>query len=89
MCVCSVAKSYLTLCDPLGLSPEVPLFMRFSRQEYWSEVPFPSPGDLPDSGIEAMSPVSPALAGQFFTTEPRGKSQEEQLDVFKLLIPGY
>ena len=41
--------------------------MRFSRQEYWSEMPFPPPGDLPDSGIE---PVTPALAGGFFTTEP-------------------
>ena len=41
--------------------------MGFSRQDYWSGLPFPSPGDLP------MSPVSPALAGGFFTTEPPGK----------------
>ena len=41
----------------------------FSRQEYWSGFPFPSPGDLPDLGIEL---TSPALAG-FFTTEPPGK----------------
>ena len=40
--------------------------MGFSRQEYWSGLPFPSPGDLPDPGIE---PVSPGLAGGFFTTE--------------------
>jgi len=45
--------------------------MGFSRQEYWSGLPFPSPGDLPESGIE---PVSPALAGGFFTTELPGKS---------------
>ena len=45
--------------------------MGFSRQEYWSELPFPSPGDLPDPGIEL---ASPALAGGFFTTEPPGKS---------------
>ena len=44
--------------------------MGFSRQEYWSGLPFPSPGDLPDPGIE---PMSPALAGGFFTTEPLGK----------------
>ena len=44
--------------------------MEFSRQEYWSRLPFPSPGDLSDPGIE---PVSPALAGRFFTTEPPGK----------------
>ena len=48
----------------------VPLFMGFSRQEYWSGLPFPSPGDLPDPGIK---PVSPALAGGFFTTVPPGK----------------
>ena len=41
--------------------------MESSRQEYWSGLPFPSPGDLPDPGIE---PVSPALVGGFFTAEP-------------------
>ena len=44
--------------------------MGFSRQEYWSGSPFPSPGDIPDQGIE---PASPVLAGGFFTTEPLGK----------------
>ena len=44
--------------------------MGFSRQEYWHGLPFPSPGDLPDPGIE---PTSPALAGGFFITEPPGK----------------
>ena len=47
--------------------------MGFSRQEYWSGLPFPSLGDLPDPGIE---PVSPALAGGFFTTEPPGKPHD-------------
>ena len=47
---------------------QVPLSMRFSRQEYWSGLPFPSPWDLPDPGIEPVSPVSSALAGRFFTT---------------------
>ena len=46
------------------------LSMGFSRQEYWSELPFPFPGDLPDPGTEPRSPV---LAGRFFTTEPPGK----------------
>ena len=41
--------------------------MGFSRQEYWNGLPFPPPGDLPDPGIEPMSPASPALAGGFFT----------------------
>ena len=44
--------------------------MGFSGQEYWSGVPLPSPEDLPDPGIEPVSPVSLALAGGFFTTEP-------------------
>ena len=56
---------------PWTVARQAPLSMGFSRQEYWSELPFPSPGDLPDSGIES---ASPALAGGFFTTEPTGKS---------------
>ena len=44
--------------------------MEFSQQEYWSRLPFPSPGDLPGAEIE---PMSPALTGRFFTTEPPGK----------------
>ena len=40
----------------------------FPRQEYWNGLPFPRPGDLPDPGLELESPVSPALAGRFFTT---------------------
>ena len=50
---------------------QAPLSMGFPRQEYWSGLPFPSSGDLPNPGIE---PMSPALAGVFFTTEPPGKS---------------
>ena len=53
-------------------SCQAPLSMGFPRQEYWSGLPFPSPGDPPDSRIEL---VSPALAGEFFTTEPPGKPQ--------------
>ena len=46
---------------------QAPLSMRFSRQEYWSGLPFPPPGDCPDSGIEPASLMSPAMAGGFFT----------------------
>ena len=46
------------------------LYMEFPRREYWSGLPFPPPGDLPDPGIK---PASPALAGGFFTAEPPGK----------------
>ena len=61
------AKSCPTLCD---LS-QGPLSMGFSRQDYWSGLPFPSPVDLPNPGLK---PVSPALAGRVFTTEPPGKT---------------
>ena len=47
---------------------QAPLSIEFSKQEYWSGLPFPSPGDLPDPGIERLSVVSPVLAGGFFTS---------------------
>ena len=47
---------------------QAPLFMGFSRQEYWSGLLCPPPGDLPNPGIESKSLMSPALAGGFFTT---------------------
>ena len=50
------------------VAQQAPLSMGFSRQEYWSGLPCPSPGDLPDSGIEPESQMSPAFAGGFFTT---------------------
>ena len=52
---------------------QVPLSMGFSRQEYWSGLPFPPPGDLPDPGIEPLSLASPALAGRFLTTSTTGE----------------
>ena len=54
-----------TLYDPMNCSP--PLSVEFYRQGFWSGFPFPTPGDLPHSGIEPMSLVSLALAGGFFT----------------------
>ena len=73
-CCCLVAKSCLTLSVTQTVACQVPLSMGFPRQEYWSGLPFPSSGNLPDPGIEPMSTASPALAGGFFTTEPPGKS---------------
>ena len=66
-----VAKSCLTLGTPWTAACQAPLSMGFSRQEYWSGFPFPSPGDLPDSGIE---PGSPALQADSLPTDLRGKS---------------
>ena len=60
------------LVTPRTIAHESPLFMGFSRQEYWSGLPVPPPGDLPDLGIEPASPASRALADRFFTTEPPG-----------------
>ena len=51
------------------------LSMGFSKQEYWSGLPSPPPEDLPDTGIEPSSLVSPALAGGFFTTSTNWKAQ--------------
>ena len=53
---------------------QAPLSMGFPRQEYWSEWPFPSPGDLPDPGIEPASPVSLALQMDSLLLSPLGKT---------------
>ena len=60
---------------PRTVASQAPLSMEFclSRQEYWSWLPFSSLGDLPNPRTEPWSPVSPALAGGFFTAEPLGK----------------
>ena len=55
---------------PWTIAHQAPPSMEFSRQEYWSELPFPSPGDLPDPGIE---PGSPALQADALLSEPPGK----------------
>ena len=55
---------------------QAPLSMEFSRQEYWSGLPFPSAGDLPDSGVELQSLESAALAGRFLNTATPGRVGE-------------
>ena len=67
-----MAKSYPSLATPWTVACRAPLSMVFLRQEYWSQLSLPSPGDLPDPGTE---PMSPALAGELFTTETSGKPQ--------------
>ena len=54
---------------------QAPLSMGFSRQEYWSGLPFPFPGHLLDPGIKPVSLMSPALVARFFTAEPHGKPE--------------
>ena len=65
-CVLSVFTRVRLLVTPWTVAHQAPLSMGFSRQEYWSGLPCPPPGDLPDPGIETVSLTSPALAG-FFT----------------------
>ena len=65
------AQPCLILRDSMDyIVQQAPLSMGFSRQENWSGLPLPSAVDHPNSGIEPVSLVSPALAGRFFTTEP-------------------
>ena len=66
----SCVQLFLTLRT---VARQASLSMGFSRQEYWSGLPFLIPGHLPDPGIEPASPVSPARAGGFITTVPPGK----------------
>ena len=79
VCVCACVCVYVHLLShvrlfvtPWTVARQAPLSMGFFSQEYWSELPFPSPRDLPHPGMES---TSPALAGGFFTTEPPGKSR--------------
>ena len=59
--VCSVTQLCPTLCNPMNcVACQAPLSMGFLRQEHWSGLPFPPPGDLPNPGIKPTSPVSPA-----------------------------
>ena len=66
------------MCDSATLwaiAHQFSLTMAFSRQKYWTGLPFPSPGDLPNPGIEPASPVSPAPASRNFTTSTTWKAQ--------------
>ena len=66
---------------PWTVAHQVPLFMGFFRQEYWSGLSFPPPGDLPNPGTKPVSPESPAMAGGSFTTEPPGKPHQVDIKI--------
>ena len=73
-CISAQSLSRVRLfATPWTVVCQAPLLMGFSRQEYWSGLPFSPPEDLLNPGIEPATPVSPALAGRFFTTEPPEK----------------
>ena len=88
---CSVAQVCLVSdsATPWTVACQAPWSMKFSRQEYWSGLPFPTLGDLPDQGIKPKSLASPALAGRFFITAPPGKPSPYQrywLSLYLLLL---
>ena len=71
VCVCVYVYAHSVMSDSATswtVAFKAPLSMEFSRQKYWSGLPFPSPGDIHDIEIKPVSLVSPALAGRFFTT---------------------
>ena len=87
ICVCMLShfsgvRLFAALCT---VALQAPLSRGFSRQEYWSGLPCPSPGDLPDLGIEPLSLISPALAGGFFTK----RSPYWSVGVFKCQVKLY
>ena len=65
--ICMLRCSVIWLCNPMDCSPPGPSVHGIFQAGYWSGLPFPPPGDLPDPGIEPMSPASPALACGFFS----------------------
>ena len=78
-CMLSQAQLFAT---PWTVAHQVPLFMEFSRQEYWSGLLFIPPGDLSNPGIEPTS-VSSAWTSRFLTTEPPGKPKATTIQIFK------
>ena len=82
---CLHAQSCPALYNPVDCSPSGSSVSEIFQGKSWSELPFPPTGDLPDPGIELASPVSPALAGGFFTTE----TWEAVSDIVHVLIPNF
>ena len=87
-CIVAVVAVELVSCVQLFATPravalQVPFSMGFPRQEYWSGLPFPSPGDLPDPGIKSTSPT---LAGRLLITESTGKANRCVCWVFRFYL---
>ena len=80
VCVCSVMPDSAT---PWTVACQTPLSLEFSRQEHWSGLPLPPPGDLPDPGIEPASPVSPADS---LPAEPSGKPKYYTTWIYDILL---
>ena len=79
-CVCAKSLNHVRLfASPWTVARQASLSMGFPRQEYWSGLPCPSLGDVPDPGIKTVPLSSPALAGGFLTTSANWESRHEQL----------
>ena len=79
--VCTHVLSHVPFLATLWtVACQSPLFMEFSRQDYWSGLPFPSPRDLPDPGNEPMSPAAPALQVNSLLSEPSEKPRDKRMN---------
>ena len=87
VCAHSVTQSCPTSVTPWAMARQAPLLVEFSRQEYWSRLPFPTPGDLPELGIELSSFASPALTRGFFPTAPYLRELALILSKPKVYVP--
>ena len=86
VCVCILSHIQL-FCDPMDYGPPGSCLMEFSKQEYLSGLPFPTPEDLPHPGMEPISPESPALAGRFFTTSAAWETKTHHFASSNLKLP--
>ena len=84
-CPCALSRSVVSdfFATPWTVASQTPPSREFPRQEYWSGLPFPPPGDLPNPGIK---PMSPALAGRFLTTVPLGKPLTLPTSLYVVLL---
>ena len=85
--MCSVLSQVRLFAILWTVACKAPLSMEFSRQEYWSGLPFPTPGTLPDPGIKLKSPASPELQVDSFTAETLGKFSN--FSVYSLICINY
>ena len=93
LCMCVQSLSHVRLfATPWTIAHQAPLFMGFSKQEHWSRLPFPTPGDLPSLGIKSASLASHAEAGRFSTAGPPGllghKKEQNWVSWNTVLIDG-
>ena len=80
--VCVCAQLCLALCNPMDCNTPGSSVMEFSRREYGSGLPFPTPGDLPNQGSKFKSLTSPELAGRLFTSVPHLYNKKKNIYIY-------